>query len=493
MENLQKSRSNDISFEAALRVLFMRGFKKRLSDAEWIDYVKIFKFSGIPFDDFVTIAKKSPGYEAQGIFKAWNSIESDGNTPSVVPIISIAREIDKDLYLTMKKTLDSGKKNEDTPERKADKIAWLLRGYKLTYNTLRDAIFVNGEMLNDTIFAGIHYHMMNAGISSQEAIRSVMTATAAMNPYNPIVTYIETVKQHYDGSPQLEHLCSFFEDEDGLFPLYLRKWLIGAVRKILFREQNPMFVMMGSQGVGKGYFVRWLCPVDDVFVSSIILPDNKDHMIRACERWIWEVVELGSTTRRADMEALKAFLTQDVFSLRRPYGHYDVDKPVTASFIGTINDDGAGFLSDSTGNRRYRPVTITRIRHEYATAIDRDQLWGQIMMLVEQGETADLGADDKHDLQIHVLPRYRRVNILEDYINELFERSDYITASTEILRVLNDAGYKGKTDRGDMMDVAAVMKELGYEKGVTSDSGKRGYFVQIKGENRQSGENGNIF
>lgn len=40
-------------------------------------------------------------------------------------------------------------------------------------------------------------------------------------------------------------------------------------------------------------------------------------------------------------------------TLRKAYTKYDITKPAITSFIGTINEDGAGFLTDTTGNRRY--------------------------------------------------------------------------------------------------------------------------------------------
>jgi predicted P-loop ATPase len=61
------------------------------------------------------------------------------------------------------------------------------------------------------------------------------------------------------------------------------------------------------------------------------------------------------------VEALKWFLTLETVTVRRPYGHFDLDKPALASFIGTVNDDGAGFLTDVTGNRRFRPTSLTTI------------------------------------------------------------------------------------------------------------------------------------
>jgi len=458
----QAEKAFDVSKEAAIRVLKTKGFP-RLSDTEWKDFCRKFKAEGFSFDTFTHIAKKTLGYDAPAIFKAWNSIEIDEKSPTgkhLGDIIKLARRVDKEMFVSVKKILDSGDASESMPERKADKIAWLLRHHKITYNTLRDSMFVDGEMLDDVVFAQIHYEMMNHGVSSKQAIESVMLAMAGHCKFNPIEDYLNRVYQEYDGSSQIEKLCGFFEDEESLFPLYFRKWCIGSVARVFKRAQNPMLVLMGAKGAGKGFFTEWLCPIPELYVSQAILPDNKDYMLRACDRWIWEVVELGSTTRRADIEALRAFLTQKVFTVRRPYGHGDVDKFATASFIGTINDDGAGFLSDISGTRRYRPVTLTDIKWGYAQEIDIHQLWGQAMSLYMQGETAQLDSDDNTHLQTKILPKYKRVNILEDFITETFERDEQeVTPSTVILDTLYARGYHGKNSKSDMMDLSTARRE----------------------------------
>lgn len=74
---------------------------------------------------------------------------------------------------------------------------------------------------------------------------------------------------------------------------------------------------------------------------------------------------MGATTRRADVEALKGFLSREVFTVRAPYGRYEIVKPGPASFSGTVNN-AFGVFSDSTGSRRYWATTLTAIDWAYA-------------------------------------------------------------------------------------------------------------------------------
>ena len=147
----------------------------------------------------------------------------------------------------------------------------------------------------------------------------------------------------WDGLPHIEEVANHFQDKDCVFHLWLRRWLLGAIGKALNNDQNRMLVLDGVQGIGKSYFAKWLSdPLEKYFIEAPINTDDKDVFLRLSSKWIWEVSELGSTTRRADREAIKAFLTMREITIRRPYDRYDTHKSALASFIGTVNDEGSG-------------------------------------------------------------------------------------------------------------------------------------------------------
>ena len=77
------------------------------------------------------------------------------------------------------------------------------------------------------------------------------------------------------------------------------------------RGQNPMLVLDGDQDIGKSTFCKFLAsPLPELFVEDAIHPDDKEHHRYLATKWIWEVAELGATTRRQDQEAIKSFLTK---------------------------------------------------------------------------------------------------------------------------------------------------------------------------------------
>ena len=132
-----------------------------------------------------------------------------------------------------------------------------------------------------------------------------------------------------------------------------------------------------------------------------------------------EVGELGSTTRKADVDALKAFITRGEVTVRAPYGHFDLVKPAMASLVGTINNTD-GFLNDPSGSRRFYVVTLKEIDWAYSTEVDVNQLWAQAVALYNAGHTGRLNQAEKV-VQRAMNGGYELTSPVEDYISQYFE------------------------------------------------------------------------
>jgi predicted P-loop ATPase len=343
-------------------------------------------------------------------------------------------------------------------------------GYKFRMNEMDDSIEVNGERLNGGLSAKIESEMKDLGFPSAYWIRKNWERFGYENRYHPVHEYLNSLQ--WVGDPMIDYVISKLEFSNGTEAMarqFLFRFLLGVVGKVLEQDQNFMLVFDGPQGIGKSHFSRWLCPpkLSRYFVEGSLNPDSNDTKLRVISNMIWEVGELQYTTRKADVEALKNVISQKYMTVRRPYGREDIEKPITTSFIGTINETGAGFLNDRTGSRRFVVIKLTGIDWTY-TDLDVDQLWAQVMTCYRSGERGFLTPEEQeeqqkingsYDITSPVLELFlKHYDVDPAQFNEWIPIADIITHLEGA-----DIGLKGN-QRGNQMELAGILNEMGLEK-----------------------------
>lgn len=216
-----------------------------------------------------------------------------------------------------------------------------------------------------------------------QVFEDVLGVMASRSPWHPVREYLEGLS--WDGEDRLSTLAACLATADGIDARRpLEAWMTGAVARVYENGlQNFVLVLDGPTGIGKSWFANWLCPLKQCFNESPIDPDRPDSQLRSIRSWVWEIPELDKVTAKADVAALKQFVTQQQVTVRKPYGKFDMVKPALASFIGTVNGTG-GFLRDLTGNRRWWPVEVLSMDRSYK-GLDVDQLWAQALQGYKDG------------------------------------------------------------------------------------------------------------
>ena len=379
---------------------------------------------------------------------------------------------------------EAGSNRGDTEKRERPKTADYIAaaaalGYTFRLNELDDGLEVNGEPMSDAMRGKIRAEMRDIGYWRVNVAEDAFLHEAFHHRYHPVRDYLNGLE--WDGQDRIAELSNHFSDRHDVFFVFLPLWLRGAVAKALDAEQNAMLVLDGLQGIGKSFWVRWLCsPLPGMFTEGPIDPSNKDSLVRLMTTFLWEVAELGSTTRRADREALKHFISMRTVTVRKPYGRFDIRKPALASLIGTINNEN-GFLTDPTGSRRFMVATLTGIDWAYSETIDPNQIWAQAVAEYRAGKPWQLDAEQA--LQVAAINHeYELDDPVENLLREHFDidadRANWWTSSAAILRTLQSNGLQGNS-RANQMMIAATMTRLGLEKR-RGDGRKVGY-VGIKG------------
>ena len=336
--------------------------------------------------------------------------------------------------------------------------------FDLHLNEMDDYIYLHGKPVGSNELAVIRHTAIRSGAYCDAGrLDDIIHYLAAKQKFHPVKQFLTQGKWNHQEN--IKKLASYFDDEDNYFELFIRKWLIGAIERIFTGEFNPVLLLLGRQNMGKSRFSGWICPLEGYFVSSSIDPRDNDCRIRLIRNIVWEIDEIKSTTSYYDNDALKGFLSQKDITVRVPYGRVDIKKPALASFLGTSNEDGAGFLADTTGNRRYRVVYLKAVDWEgYTQNVDCQQLWFEAYYYYQQGERNTIDDIVNFQMTNKMEERCELVDPMEEYIHSYFEFTDSEDdkiQSTEILNIIIYHGWKGRVTTGEGRHLATCLKRLG--------------------------------
>lgn len=344
-------------------------------------------------------------------------------------------------------------------------------GYNFRLNTLEDSMEINGTTSNSFIEAKIH-NILTDSLEKKvtdSRFKRIIKESALNNCYNPIIQYLERVEQR-NAKGVIDTLCGYFStNDDELFNLYMKIFLVGSVQKAYTGKQNPMLVLDGKQGIGKSHFSRWIAPIPEYYLQGAIRPDSKDCQMNLNKFFIWEVSELGSTTRKADIEALKDFITKEMNTVRIPYEVENTKKKALANFIGTINNE-AGFLRDRTGNRRFHVITVNSIDFSY-TKIDVNDIWSNAVNLYRNGFSCTLTPEQeklRDDMNLRYQYKTHLDDVLEDKIEITNDDKDRIKSS-DLTNIIAALGVKDNPNK-----IAKEIKMYLEKKGIMKTDYKKG-------------------
>lgn len=155
---------------------------------------------------------------------------------------------------------------------------------------------------------------------------------------------------------------------------------------------DTLLILEGEQGTLKSQALRGLMPDESWFDDQ--LPDlrDKDALLHLRDHWLVEIAELEAF-RGANNSRIKSFLSKQSDHYRPPYGRAEIQVPRQCFFIGTTN--GAQYLHDTTGARRFWPVRVEQVIALDRIIADRDQLWAEADARFAAEERWWLSADEE--------------------------------------------------------------------------------------------------
>lgn len=287
-----------------------------------------------------------------------------------------------------------------------------------------------------------------------------LAVIADANPRNPAADWI--LSTAWDGRDRLPDLARTLDPVDfDLALILLRRWMIGAVACALNPDGMSMqgaLVLQGAQNAGKTTWFSTLAGGDkELFKEGAQLnPDDKDSIKGTLSKWIVELGELDATFRKADIAALKAFITKDRDEIRLPYARAASSFPRRTALCATVNEKK--FLRDNTGNRRYWTIDcgpgLVGMH-----GVDVLQVWAQIVVDYRRGEQHRLTVDEMGRLNASN-EAFAEIDPIEEMLLSKFDWSEpmrpmRMTATEALIAI----GYD-KPNRQQTRDAGVILRKL---------------------------------
>jgi predicted P-loop ATPase len=348
-------------------------------------------------------------------------------------------------------------------------------GKQIRHNELTGQVEWCGEPLCDADYVDIQTMIEQAGFQpSKTDIPAAVARTALFNKYHPVREYLDALK--WDGTKRLDRFLHilFGADDTAYERAVGSRWMIGAVARVYQPgcKMDTMLVLEGPQGLKKSTALRTLfgAPYFTEMVNE--LRDHKRFVEQIAGKWVVEFAEL-SALRKADVELVKAIITMQVDKTRPSYGRHTVEYLRQCVLAASVNPKaGQGYLTDSTGNRRFWPVACTAIDLPRLER-KRDQLWAEAVSRFREGEQWWL-TEEESKLAAREQDTRMQGDVWEDTIAQFLTPGFAYTSS----QILTEA-VKMPIERHDQRAkerVAAVMADLGWSqvvRKVRGDDGER--------------------
>jgi len=259
-------------------------------------------------------------------------------------------------------------------------------------------------------------------VTSKSQITDALTVVVRANSYHPVRDYLDAVT--WDGRERLDTLFIdlFGADDSAYTRAVTRKAFAAAVARIYKPgcKYDYVVVIVGDQGIGKSTTLAKMG--GDWFSDSMQTLTGKEALEQIQGSWLIELGELAGL-RRADVDAIKHFVSKREDRFRVAYGKRVEHFPRRCVFFGTTNEED--FLRDVTGNRRFWVVNCKGARgridfQTYLTPATVAQLWAEAKERYAQGEPLYLAEDGLEEeariIQDKHLEKDERSGLVSEYL-----------------------------------------------------------------------------
>lgn len=267
------------------------------------------------------------------------------------------------------------------------------------------------------------------------------------------------------------------EQEQMLWHLYLKKWLVGMVASWISDDvvNNVILVLIGEQGAYKTTWLNYLLPppLKQYFYTKTNANRMSKDDILTLAQYALVCCEELDTMRPAELNQLKAAVTMPSIDERAAYAHYHEHRKHIASFCGTGNS--TQFLTDPTGNRRWLPFEVESIVSPRDHPFHYEGIYAQALALFKSGFQYWFTKEEIQELNHHnrqfETPHLERELVSLYFRVPLESENGMFMTSARAIQIIGT----GISQKLNPTRVGLAFNELGFQR--VRYHGIRGYLV----------------
>lgn len=267
------------------------------------------------------------------------------------------------------------------------------------------------------------------------------------------------------------------EQEQKLWHLYLKKWLVGMVASWISEDvvNNVILVLIGEQGAYKTTWFNYLLPppLKQYFYTKTNANRMSKDDILTLAQYALVCCEELDTMRPAELNQLKAAVTMPSIDERAAYAHYHEHRKHIASFCGTGNN--TQFLSDPTGNRRWLPFEVESILSPREHPFHYEGIYAQALSLYTSGFQYWFTKEEIQELNRHN-KQFETPHLEHELVDLYFRRpidselGEFISVARALQMISN-----GISQKLSAVNVGRAFSDLGFKRVRTNSC--RGFIV----------------
>ncbi len=361
-------------------------------------------------------------------------------------------------------------------EREIQQVEQFLKqNHSFRRNDISGRVEMNGKVMTETDYLSIwRAAAFVFDKIKKEFIKDIIKSDFTPN-YNPFVEFINENLLTYPDNGTAANIDCLSEciESDTFTPeqreYFLFKWLLGLISSI-YGEHSPLMLIFSGekQNTGKTEFFRRLLP-DPLkkYYGEIQHKRNKDKddNIILTQKLLLCDDEMQEKDKKNANE-MKAILSTDIISIRRPYGEDSEDLKRLAVLCGTTNETSV--LNDLTGNRRFIPINILSIDQEKYNSIDKTALFMELYWLYIAGHRPRLIKEDIEVLN-HGTRGFEAISAERELLINYFRHPAEWEIKQPTYRPLTNTEIKAQLEKCSGQKLSAnrlgqELKILGYEQ-----------------------------